>query len=123
MRSRRLSPTAYSVKEHEMTKFDEVRDNIKKDNDVRNKVVFKLDGSPKFGDPFSMSDLGLTDDETILMELADEMASAMSDLNPQNYKVFVDARDKVRKKIGEMTQKQKDTTDRIEKIKAAVIAA
>jgi hypothetical protein len=106
-----------------MTKFDEVRNQVKKDNEIRNKVMFKLDSSPKFGDPFSMSDLGLTDDETVLMELADEMASAMSDLNPQNYRIFVEARDKVRKKIGEMVQKQKTLDDRIEKIKAAVIAA
>lgn len=68
-------------------------------------------------------DMGLTNDEERLLALADDMAAAMSDLNPQNYKEFVDARDRFRKVIAEIVNKTKQNEARIAKMKEAILAA
>ena len=83
-------------------------------------IEFKVNDSWNDKDP--VAELGLTLDETVIMELADEMASAMSDLNPQNYKTFVDARERFRDKIKQMVRKQKVSEERIAKIKETVLS-
>lgn len=62
----------------------------------------------------------LTMDEEILLNLADDMASAMSSLNSQNYKTFIDARDKLRNHIKNMVSEYQQNHDRIKKIKKVV---
>ncbi len=68
-------------------------------------------------------DMGLTNDEERLLALADDMAAAMSNLNAQNYKEFVDARDRFRKVIAEIVNKTKQNEARIAKMKADILAA
>jgi hypothetical protein len=51
------------------------------------------------------------------------MAAAMSNLNSQNYKEFVDARDRFRKVIVEIVNKTKQNEARIAKMKADILAA
>jgi hypothetical protein len=68
-------------------------------------------------------DIGLTNDEERLLALADDMAAAMSNLNAQNYKEFVDARDRFRKVIAEIVNKTKQNEARIAKMKADILAA
>ena len=68
-------------------------------------------------------DMGLTNDEERLLALADDMAAAMSNLNSQNYKEFVDARDRFRKVIAEIVNKTKQNEARIAKMKEAILAA
>ncbi len=68
-------------------------------------------------------DMGLTNDEERLLALADDMAAAMSNLNSQNYKEFVDARDRFRKVIAEIVNKTKQNEARIAKMKADILAA
>ena len=67
--------------------------------------------------------LGLTRDEQELITLADEMASAMADLNSHTYDTFISAREKFRMKVKRMVDKQKMTDDRIAAIKKAIEAA
>jgi len=62
----------------------------------------------------------LTTYERDILELADEMASAMTDLNAHNYRNFVDARDKFRDKIKEMCEKTLENHNRVERMKKAV---
>lgn len=62
----------------------------------------------------------LTDYERDILELADEMASSMTDLNAHNYKNFVDARDKFRDKIKEICNKTLESYKRVERMKKAV---
>lgn len=83
-------------------------------------ITFKMNRTDMESDP--VAELGLTLDETVIMELADEMASAMSDLNPQNYKTFVDAREKFRDKIKQMMRKQQQLDQRIAKMKETVLS-
>lgn len=68
-------------------------------------------------------EMGLTNDEQRLLELADDMAAAMSNLNSQNYKEFIDARDRFRSMISEMCKKTKENEIRIAHMKAAILAA
>lgn len=68
-------------------------------------------------------EIGLTTDEERLLALADDMAAAMSNLNSQNYKEFVDARDRFRKVISEIVTKQRKNEERIAKMKEAILAA
>jgi hypothetical protein len=68
-------------------------------------------------------EIGLTTDEERLLALADDMASAMTNLNPQNYKEFVDSRDRFRKVISEIVTKQRKSEERIAKMKEAILAA
>ena len=75
-----------------------------------NKIEFKVD-------------MGLTTEEQTLLSLADDMAAAMSNLNSQNYKEFIDARDKFRSVISELVNKQRKTEARIAKMKEAILAA
>jgi hypothetical protein len=63
---------------------------------------------------------GLTVDEEELINLADDMASSMADLNSQNYKMFVDTRDRFRAKIKTMVQKLQSNEERIAKVKKAI---
>lgn len=62
----------------------------------------------------------LTTYERDILELADEMASSMTDLNAHNYKNFVDARDKFRDKIKEICNKTLESYKRVERMKKAV---
>jgi uncharacterized coiled-coil DUF342 family protein len=62
----------------------------------------------------------LTDYEREILELADEMASSMTDLNAHNYKNFVYARDKFRDKIKEMCDKTLESYKRVERMKKAI---
>lgn len=71
---------------------------------------------------FTMN-MGLTNDEERLLALGDDMASAMTNLNPQNYKEFVDSRDRFRKVISEIVTKQRKSEERIAKMKADILAA
>jgi hypothetical protein len=75
-----------------------------------NKIEFKVD-------------MVLTNEEQTLLSLADDMAAAMSNLNSQNYKEFIDARDKFRSVISELVNKQRKTEARIAKMKEAILAA
>ncbi len=68
-------------------------------------------------------EMGLTSDEERLLALADDMAAAMTNLNAQNYKEFVDARDRFRKVIAEIVNKQRNSEERIAKMKEAILAA
>lgn len=63
---------------------------------------------------------GLTMDEEELVNLADDMASSMADLNSQNYKAFIDAREKFRDKIRTMLQKIQTNEEKIAKMKKAI---
>lgn len=67
--------------------------------------------------------LGLTKDEQELVSLADEMASAMTNMNSHNYDTFITARDRFRMRVRRMVDKQKVLDDRLAKIKAAIEAA
>ena len=62
----------------------------------------------------------LTTYERDILELADEMASSMTDLNAHNYKNFVDARDKFRDKLKEICNKTLENHKRVERMKKAV---
>ena len=62
----------------------------------------------------------LTTYERDILELADEMASSMTDLNAHNYKNFVDARDKFRDKIKEICNKTLENHKRVERMKKAI---
>lgn len=83
---------------------------------------------PKFGLRFvsdkdldeDMNPYGLTMDEEELVNLADDMASAMTDLNSQNYKSFIDARDRFRAKIKSMVEHLRLNEERITKMKKIV---
>ena len=75
-----------------------------------NKIEFKVD-------------MGLTTEEQTLLSLADDMAAAMSNLNSQNYKEFIDARDKFRSVINDMCEKGRKSEARIAKMKADILAA
>lgn len=81
---------------------------------------------PKFGlcfvSPQSLDSLdsGLTVDEEELVNLADDMASAMTDLNSQNYKSFIDARDRFRAKIKSMVEHLRVSEERISKMKKTI---
>lgn len=68
-------------------------------------------------------EMGLTNDEERLLALADDMAAAMSNLNAQNYKEFIDARDRFRKVISEIVTKTRKNEERIAKMKEAILAA
>lgn len=73
--------------------------------------------------PIDAEDLnpyGLTMDEEELVNLADDMASAMTDLNAHNYKSFVETRDRFRAKIKSMGEKVRCNEEKIAKIKRAV---
>ncbi len=59
----------------------------------------------------------LTKDERELIGLADEMASAMSNLNSQTYDSFISARDNLRAKIAEIVNKTINAEDRIQRLK------
>lgn len=83
---------------------------------------------PKFGLCFvsdkhldeNLNPYGLTIDEEELINLADDMASAMADLNAQNYKSFVDSRDRFRNKIKSMVEQIRVNEERITKMKKIV---
>lgn len=83
---------------------------------------------PKFGLCFvsdkvldeDMNPYGLTVDEEELVNLADDMASAMTDLNSQNYKSFIDARERFRNKIKSMVEHLRVSEERITKMKKIV---
>lgn len=62
----------------------------------------------------------LTVYERDILELADEMASAMADLNAHNYKNFVDARDNFRSKLKEMCEHTISNHEKIERMKKMV---
>ena len=62
----------------------------------------------------------LTYFEREIIDLADEMASAMSDLNAHNYKNFVDARDKFRDKIKNMCDQIVLNENRLAKMKKVI---
>lgn len=81
----------------------------RKDNDM-GKIQFSVN-------------MGLTNDEEILLQLADDMASAMTDLNPQNYKEFIDARDKFRDKIRDIVGQTRKNEERLRKMKEFIEAA
>lgn len=68
-------------------------------------------------------DIGLTSEEQLLLSLADDMSAAMTSLNSQNYKEFIDARDRLRSVISEMVKKGKTSEARIAKMKEAIRAA
>ena len=65
----------------------------------------------------------LTNDERDLIALADEMASAMSNLNPQTYDTFITARDKFRAKIAKIVNKNLHNEERLRKMKEYIEAA
>ena len=75
-----------------------------------NKIEFKVD-------------MGLTTEEQKLLSLADDMSAAMTNLNSQNYKEFIDARDKFRSVINDMCEKNRKSEARIAKMKEAILAA
>lgn len=62
----------------------------------------------------------LTVYEKDIIELADDMASSMTDLNAHNYKNFVDARDKFREKIKEICNHAMKSEERIARVKKVV---
>lgn len=62
----------------------------------------------------------LTMAEQEIIDLADEMASSMSDLNAHNYKNFVDARDRFRAKLKEVTNNTVNNYEKIERMKKAI---
>lgn len=62
----------------------------------------------------------LTAYEQDLLELADEMASAMSDLNAHNYKNFVYARDRFRDKIKCMCEQTIANHEKVERVKKMI---
>lgn len=62
----------------------------------------------------------LTRYECDILELADDMASAMTDLNAHNYKNFVDARDKFRDKLKEMCNHAVSSNERLERMKKVI---
>ena len=64
--------------------------------------------------------MDLTMVEQEIIELADEMASAMSDLNAHNYKNFVDARDRFRAKLKDMSDTTIKNYEKIERMKKAI---
>lgn len=63
---------------------------------------------------------GLTVDEEELVNLADDMASAMTDLNSQNYRMFIDTRDRFRTKIKSMVQQIHVNEERLAKMKQVI---
>ena len=63
---------------------------------------------------------GLTVDEEELVNLADDMASAMTDLNSQNYKMFIDTRERFRAKIKTMVQQIHVNEERLAKMKQVI---
>jgi len=65
----------------------------------------------------------LTIYERDILELADEMASAMSDLNAHNYKNFVDARDKFRDKLKELANHTISNQERLDRMKKYIAEA
>lgn len=62
----------------------------------------------------------LTMIEQEIIDLADDMASSMSDLNAHNYKNFVDARDRFRAKIKEMSDQTMASHEKIERMKKVI---
>lgn len=80
-------------------------------NDVKEKVEMKKEDVLK---------VSLTTYERDILELADEMASAMSDLNAHNYKNFVDARDAFRGKLKEMCEHSMVSHEKVERMKKMV---
>jgi hypothetical protein len=73
----------------------------------------------------SMTDVknDLTKDERELVSLADEMASAMANLNAQTYDTFISARDNLRAKITEIVKKTVDAEERLHKMKEFIRTA
>ena len=65
----------------------------------------------------------ITNDERDLIALADEMASAMSNLNPQTYDTFITARDRLRAKISQIVNKTIHNEERLRKMKEYIQAA
>ena len=63
---------------------------------------------------------GLTRNERELMELADEMASSMVNMNSQTYDSFILAREKFRSKLKRMSDEMKRGEERLAKIKETV---
>lgn len=62
----------------------------------------------------------LTVYERDILELADDMASAMTDLNAHNYRNFVEARDRFRDKLKEMCDHTLSNYEKVERMKKMV---
>lgn len=92
-----------------MNSYDMAQEMIK-GTEMKNENNFKID-------------MALTNDEQVLLTLADDMAAAMSNLNSQNYKEFIDARDRFRSMIAAIAKKTKENENRIAHMKAAILAA
>jgi len=64
--------------------------------------------------------VNLTRFEQDIVELADEMASAMTDMNAHNYKNFIDARDKFRDKLKQMSEHAVNNHEKVERMKRVI---
>ena len=64
--------------------------------------------------------VNLTRFEQDIVELADEMASAMTDMNAHNYKNFIDARDKFRDKLKQMSEHAVNNQEKVERMKRVI---
>lgn len=111
------------------SRFDNLREIMMSMNTDAMEIQIGLDQEqPKFGLCFvsdkhldeDMNPYGLTVDEEELVNLADDMASAMTDLNSQNYKSFIDSRDRFRAKIKSMVEHLRVSEERITKMKKIV---
>lgn len=100
---------------------EELKAFVKFDPDVRVKTVHHNGYEFRFlENPEDLMKSSLTTYEREILELADEMASSMTDLNAHNYKNFVDARDKFRDKIKEICNKTLENHKRVERMKKAI---
>jgi hypothetical protein len=111
------------------SRFDNLREIMMSMNAEAMEIQIGLDNKqPKFGLCFvsdkhldeDMNPYGLTVDEEELVNLADDMASAMTDLNSQNYKSFIDARERFRAKIKSMVEHLRVNEERITKLKKTI---
>jgi len=106
------------------SRFDNLREIMMGMNTDAMEIQIGFDNEqPKFGLCFvspETLDSGLTVDEEELVNLADDMASSMTDLNSQNYKSFIDARDRFRAKIKSMVEHLRASEERISKMKKIV---